>query len=247
METPLTPTADKKNPAEDKSEEAKEEEAVDEPMETFTKPMVEDTTATDTLPPPVTPETSPILEPGGHKPASKDIVTTHVVIQEQNRKIPNNNNNNHAAQVQGTHSKIGASLTDDDDAFTERAVPFEPDPPEVTREDTKCVCDPESEPTDKLYMTATAWDKIHVLADMASNEKIQCVQPFRMRKPNENEKGVCDKFYGSSANNMTQIHNIAKDGVAYEFLLFDPDGQFNKYRPAAEMIRLLQQQDRHHR
>jgi HSP90 family molecular chaperone len=49
---------------------------------------------------------------------------------------------------------------------------------------------------------------------------------------------VYDKFYGSSANNMTQIHNIAKDGVAYEFLLFDPDsqspGQFNKL--AAEMF-----------
>jgi hypothetical protein len=130
----------------------------------------------------------------------------------------------------------------------------EPDPPEVAREDTKCVCDPNSdnpysssrqkfvEPTDKLPMTAMAWDKIHIFADMASKKMIQCVQPLRMRKPDENEKRVYDKFYGSSANNMTQIHNIAKDGVAYEFLLFDPDsqspGQFNKHRPAAEMFRL---------
>jgi hypothetical protein len=91
-------------------------------------------------------------------------------------------------------------------------------------------------------MTTMAWDKIHIFADMTSNKMIQGVQPFRMRKPDENEKRVYDKFYGSSANNMTQIHNIAKDGVAYEFLLFDPDsqspGQFNKHRPAAEMIRL---------
>ena len=84
-----------------------------------------------------------------------------------------------------------------------------PDPPEVAREDTKGVCDPESdnlysssrqkflEPTDKLPM-----------ADMASDKMIQC---------DENKKRVYDKFYGSSANNMigsmTQIHNIAKDGV----------------------------------
>jgi hypothetical protein len=94
METTLTPTAAKRNPAGDKSEEAKEE------------------------------------------PDSKDIVTTHVVTQEQNRKIPNNNNNQ-AAQVQGTHSKIGASLTDDDDAFTERAVPFDPDPIGPICDDTK--------------------------------------------------------------------------------------------------------------
>jgi hypothetical protein len=91
-------------------------------------------------------------------------------------------------------------------------------------------------------MTTMAWDKIYIFADMASNKMIQGVQPFRMRKPDENEKRGYDKFYGSSANNMTQIHNIAKDGVAYEFLLFDPDsqspGQFNKHRPAAEMIRL---------
>jgi hypothetical protein len=177
--------------------------------------------------PTVNTETSPMLEPGGHKPAAKDIVTTHVVIQEQNRKIPNNNNNQ-AAQVQGTHdSKIGASLTDDNNAFTERAFPCnpdstrpmsddtkvhnmpkviepcanaaqasmpgyeastmarpEPDPPEVAREDTKCVCDPNSdnpysssrqrfvEPTDKLPMTATAWDKINISADMANNKMI---------------------------------------------------------------------------
>jgi hypothetical protein len=42
METTLTPTTAKKNPAEEKSEKAKEE-AVDEPMVTFTKPIVEDT------------------------------------------------------------------------------------------------------------------------------------------------------------------------------------------------------------
>jgi hypothetical protein len=84
------------------------------------------------------------------------------------------------------------------------------------------------------------WDKIHIFADMASNK------PFRMRKPDENEKGEYDKFYGSSADNMigpmTQIHNIAEDGVAFKSLLFDPDsqppGQFNKHGQAAEMIKL---------
>jgi hypothetical protein len=94
------------------------------------------------------------------------------------------------------------------------------------------------EPTDKLPMTVTAWDKINIFAVMANNKMIQCVQPFRMRKPDGNEKRVYDKFYGSSANNMTQINNIAKDRVAYESLLFDPDsqspGQFNKL--AAEMF-----------
>ena len=49
-------------------------------------------------------------------------MTTHVVIQEQNRKIPNNNNNQ-AAQVQGTYdSKIGASLNDDNNAFKETGI-----------------------------------------------------------------------------------------------------------------------------
>jgi hypothetical protein len=134
----------------------------------------------------------------------------------------------------------------------------EPDPPEAAREDTKGVCDQENdnpysssrqkfvEPTDKLPMTATAWDKTHIFADTASNKMIQCVQPFRMRKHDENEKGVYDKFHGSSANNiigpMTQIHNIAKDGVAYKSLLFNPDsqspGQFHKHRPAVEMFKL---------
>jgi hypothetical protein len=166
METTLTPTAAVKNPAEDKPEEAKEE-AVDEPMETFTKPVVEDTPATDTPPPPIATEASPLLEPGGHKPALKDVVTTHVVIPEQNRKPTKNNQ---AAQIQETYSKVGASLTDNDDAFTERAFPFNPDPIGPTSDDTKGECDPEREPTDKLYMTTTAWDKIHAFADMASNE-----------------------------------------------------------------------------
>jgi hypothetical protein len=106
METTLTPTAAEKNPAEDKPEEAKEE-VVDEPMGTFTKPVVEDKPATDTPPPPVATEASPILEPGGHNPAFKDVVTTHVVIPEQNRKTTKNNQ---AAQVQETYSKVGASL-----------------------------------------------------------------------------------------------------------------------------------------
>ena len=52
METTLTPKAAVKNPAEDKPEKAKEE-AVDEPMETFTKPVVEDKPATYTPPLPV--------------------------------------------------------------------------------------------------------------------------------------------------------------------------------------------------
>jgi hypothetical protein len=90
METTLTPTAAVKNPAENKPEEAKVE-AVDEPRETFTKTIEEDTPATDTLPPSVASEASPRLEPGGHKPAPKDIVTTTKGIQEQNRKIPKNN------------------------------------------------------------------------------------------------------------------------------------------------------------
>jgi hypothetical protein len=133
METTLTPTAAEKNPAENKPEEAKEE-AVDEPMETSTKPVVEDTPATDTPPPPIAAKASPILEPGGHKPGFKDVVTTHVVTPEQNRKPTKNNQ---AAQVQETYSKVGASLTDDDDAFTERAFPFNPDPIGPISDDTK--------------------------------------------------------------------------------------------------------------
>ena len=299
METTLTPTAAVKNPAEDKPEEAKEE-AVDEPMETFTKPVVEDTPATDTAPPPVTTEASPILEPGRHIPALKDVVTTHMVIPEQNRKTTRNNQ---AAQVQETYSKVSASLTNDVNALTVRAFPFNPDPvgpisddtkipymtetaagavnepkviepcantaqasmpsyeastmarpetdpTEVAREGTKGEIDPESddpcsnsrqkfvETTDKMPMTTTTWDMINIFADMASNKMIQCVQPFRMRQPDENEKGEYDNFYGSSTNNMiepmTQIHNIAEDGVAFKSLLVDPDsqppGQFNKHR-----------------
>jgi hypothetical protein len=148
------------------------------PMATFTKSAVEDTPATDTPPPPAATEASPTLEPGGHKPALKDIVTTFVVFPEQNRKTTKNNQ---AAQVQVTYSKVGASLTDDDDAFTERAFTFNPDPIGPTSDDTKVPNVPETaagavnkpkfvEPTDKLPMTATAWDKIHIFASMASNK-----------------------------------------------------------------------------
>jgi hypothetical protein len=114
--------------------EVTKEEVVDEPMEAFTKPVVEDTPATDTPPPPIATETSPMLEPGGHKPALKDIVTTSAVITEQNRKITKNNQ---AAQVQETYSKVGASLTDDNNAFSERAFPFNPDPIRPMSDDTK--------------------------------------------------------------------------------------------------------------
>jgi hypothetical protein len=181
------------------------------PMETFTKPAVEDTPATDNSPPPAATETSPTLEPGGHKPALKDIMTTFVVFPEQNRKTTKNN---HAAQVQVTFSKVGALLTDDDDAFTVRAFTFNPDLIGPISDDTKSERDPESdnpysssrhrfvEPMDKLPMTATAWDKIHIFAGMASNKMVQCVKPFRMRKPDEDEKGEYDKFYGSSADKM---------------------------------------------
>jgi hypothetical protein len=67
-----------KTPAEDKPEEA-EEEAVDEPRETVIKPVVEEKPATDTPPLPVATEASQ------NRPAFKDIVTTHMVIPEQNR------------------------------------------------------------------------------------------------------------------------------------------------------------------
>ena len=94
----------------------------------------------------------------------------------------------------------------------------ESDPPDVASSRQRFV-----EPTDKLPMTAMAWDKIHIFADMASNKMIKCVQPFRMRKTDENDKGMYDRFYESSADNMigpmTQIHNIAKDGVAYLSLI----------------------------
>jgi hypothetical protein len=205
----------------------------------------------------------------------RDIVPTYVVNLEQNRRITKNTQ---AAQVQGTFPKVGASLTNDDDAFTENAFPFNPDPirptsddtkvhnipkviepcanaaqtgmprdeastmtrpkhdlPEVARNDTKDVCDPESdnlysssrqkslEPTDKLPM-----------ADMASDKMIQYVK---------NEKRVYDMFYGSSATNMigsmTQIHNIAKDGMAYESLLFitdDPADMMPSYHNFAETV-----------
>jgi hypothetical protein len=116
------------------------------------------------------------------------------------------------------------------------------DPPDVASSRQRFV-----EPMDIFAdMTAMAWDKIHIFADMASNKMIQYVQPFRMRKPDENEKGEYDKSNGSSTDTMigpmTQIHNIAKDGVAYKVLLFDPDnqppGQFTKHRPTAEMFKL---------
>ena len=180
METTLTPKAAVKNPAEDNPEEAKEE-AADEPIETFTKPMVEDKPATDTPPLPVATEASQ------HRPAFKDVVTTHLVIPEQNRKPTKNNQ---AAQVQETNSKVGDPLTDDDDAFTERVSPFNPDPgprtdpPDMTSSRQKFV-----EPMDIFTaMTTMAWDKIHIFADMTSNKMIQGVQPFRMRKPDENER-----------------------------------------------------------
>jgi hypothetical protein len=67
--TALTPTAAEDPPAEDKSEEA-EEEATDEPV-------MENTPTIDTPTPPAATEASPTLE---------DIVTTFVVIPEQNRK-----------------------------------------------------------------------------------------------------------------------------------------------------------------
>ena len=229
METTLTPTAVENYPAEDNPEEAKEE-AVNEPMETFTEPVVEDTPATDTPPAPVATEANTILEPGEQKPALKDVVTTHVVVPEQNRKTTKNNQ---AAQVQTTYSKVGAPLTDDDDAVTEGASPFnqnparpETDPPDVASSRHRFV-----EPTDKLPMTTMAWDKILIFADMASNKMIQCVQPFRMRKSDEDTIGP-----------MTQFHNTAEDGVAYKFLLFDhdsqPPGQLNMHRPTAEMSML---------
>jgi hypothetical protein len=120
--TALTPTAAEENPAEDKSEEV-EEEATDEPMETFTKPVMEDIPATDTPTPPAATEASQTLE---------DIVTTFVVIPEQNRKAtkkaPLRVQNNQAAQFQVTFSKMATLLGADDDAFTGRAFPINPDP-----------------------------------------------------------------------------------------------------------------------
>jgi hypothetical protein len=133
METTLTPTTAEKTPAEDKSEEA-EEEAADGPMNTFTKPAAEDTPANDTPPPHVATEASHILEPGGYKLVLRDIVPTYVVNPERNRKTTKNTQ---AAQVQGTFSKVGASLTNGDDAFTERAFPFNPNPIRPMSDDTK--------------------------------------------------------------------------------------------------------------
>ena len=59
------------------------------------------------------------------------------------------------------------------------------------------------------------------------------------------EKGEYDKFYGSTAVNMigpmTQIHNIAENGVAFKSLLFDPDkqppAQFDEHGQAAVNIK----------
>jgi hypothetical protein len=91
--TTLTPTAAEENPAVDKSEEAKEEDA-DEPIET---------PATGTPTPPVATEASPTFEPGGNKTALEDIMPTLVIIPEQNRKstkkAPIKVRNNQAAQV----------------------------------------------------------------------------------------------------------------------------------------------------
>jgi hypothetical protein len=255
--TALTPAAAEENPAEDKSEEAKED-AADDPMETFTKPVVEDTQATDNPTSPAATEASPTLEPGGNKTALEDIVTTLMVIpknRKSTKKAPLKVQNNQIAQVQVTFSKVAGLLTDYDDAFTGRAFPFNPetigpmtgtvnkpkvvepganaaqdnmtsneaskmarpgaDPPEVAREGTKegdvtkGECDPESdnhcsssrhrvvEPPDKLPMTATACDKIHIFAE---------------------------------------------GKVTFESLLSDPDSQppeqFNKHGQAAEIIKL---------
>jgi hypothetical protein len=136
----LTPTAAEENPAEEISEEAKEE-AADEPMETFTKPVVDDTPTTETPTPPVATEASPALDPGGDNTALEDIETTLVVISEQNRKTtkkaPIKVRDNQAAQVPETFSKVGALLTDDDDAFTGRASPINPDPIGPMSDDTK--------------------------------------------------------------------------------------------------------------
>ena len=82
--TIITPTAAEKNPAEEISE-GDNEEATDEPMETFTKPVVANTPATEGPTPPVATEASPTLEPGGDKTALEDIEATLVVIPEQNR------------------------------------------------------------------------------------------------------------------------------------------------------------------
>jgi hypothetical protein len=206
---------------------------------------------------------------------------------------PKTTKNNQAAQVQETYSKVGASLTDDNDAFTERVFPFNPDPigpisddtevpnmpktaaeavnkpkvvepcanaalasmpsyeastmarpetdpPDVAREGTKSESDPESDnprsSSRQRFVGPT--DKIHIFAGMTSTKMVQCIK----RKPDENEKGVYDKFYGSSANNMTKIHDFAEDGVAFKSLLFDPNsqppGQFNKHGQVAGIIKL---------
>ena len=70
--TILIPTAAERDPSEGKSEVAKEE-AADKRMETFTKPVVEDTPATDTPTPPVATEAGPTLEPGGNKTALRTL------------------------------------------------------------------------------------------------------------------------------------------------------------------------------
>ena len=71
--TTLTPTAAEENPAVDKSEEAKEEDAAE--------PIVAPATGTPTQP--VATETSPRFEPGGSKTALEDIVPTLMVLPEQ--------------------------------------------------------------------------------------------------------------------------------------------------------------------
>ena len=112
-------------------------EDVDEPRETVIKPVVEEKPATDTPPLPVATEASQ------HRPAFKDVVTAHLVIPEQNRKPTKNNQ---AAQVQETFPKVGASLTNDDDAFTERASPCKPDNIRPRSDDAKIPNIPGTDP-----------------------------------------------------------------------------------------------------
>jgi hypothetical protein len=133
-----------------------------------------------TIPTPTAAERNPAegkSEVAKEKTALEDTETALVFIHEQNRKKLQRCETTEQ-QVPETFPKVGALLTNDDDAPTGRAFPIGPIPEDTKKKES----DPESnnpcsspkqrfmEPPDKLPMPNTACDKM-----------VLCGQPFRTR------------------------------------------------------------------
>jgi hypothetical protein len=193
-------------------------------------------------------------EPGGNTIALEDIVTTLMVIpknRKSTKKAPLKVQNNQVAQVQVTLSEVAVTVTDDDDAFTGRAFPINPD-------------------TIGPMSAAGAVNKPKIVepgantaqANMTSYEASKMARPGAdppevAREGTEDEDDQeSDNYCSSSKQRVVEppdklpmttmasdkIHTFAEGDMTFKSLFSDPDSQppeqFDKHGQEAEIINL---------